>query len=143
MSAIELRGLDHVVLRVRDVQRSISFYEAVLGCPVERRLDELGLVQLRAGAALIDLVELDSPLGRAGGAGLNPDSHNVDHFALELKSFDEASIRSHLAQHGVEAGETGRRYGATGFGPSIYLRDPDGNVVELKGPQQAEDEDTR
>lgn len=132
-SPIRLVGLDHVVLRVADVDRSIAFYEEVLGCPVERRLEDLGLVQLRAGSALIDLVGLDTPLGRAGGGPVAEDGRNVDHFALTLEDFDEAALRTHLAAHGVEAGETGRRYGATGFGPSIYLRDPDGNVVELKG----------
>ena len=130
----ELAGLDHVVLRVADLDRSIAFYGEVLGCPVERRLDELGLVQLRAGAALIDLVGLDTPLGRAGGDAVADEGRNVDHFALTLVAFDEGAIREHLASHAVDAGETGERYGATGFGPSIYLKDPDGNTVELKGP---------
>lgn len=132
-SPIRLAGLDHVVLRVADVERSIAFYGDVLGCPIERRLDELGLVQLRAGSALIDLVGLDTPLGRAGGGAVAEEGRNVDHFALTLESFDEPAIRAHLATHGIEAGDTGERYGATGFGPSIYLRDPDGNTVELKG----------
>ncbi|MEM9176398.1 MAG: VOC family protein [Myxococcota bacterium] len=130
----ELAGLDHVVLRVSDLERSIAFYGEVLGCPVERRLDDLGLVQLRAGAALIDLVGLETPLGRAGGGEVVPEGRNVDHFALTLASFDEAAIRAHLDAHAVEAGKTGERYGATGYGPSIYIQDPDGNVVELKGP---------
>ena len=51
-AAIPIRGLDHVVLRVADVERSIVFYGEILGCAVERRIDELGLVQLRAGSAL-------------------------------------------------------------------------------------------
>ncbi|MBW2426201.1 MAG: VOC family protein [Deltaproteobacteria bacterium] len=133
-----IAGLDHVVLRVRDLTRSIAFYEDVLGCHEERRLDELGLVQLRAGASLIDLVDIDSPLGRAGGGPPEPGGPNVDHFALLLADFDEASIRAHLEAHGVEAGENAQRYGAQGMGPSIYLRDPDGNTVELKGPSAAE-----
>ncbi len=132
-SPIRLAGLDHVVLRVADVDRSIAFYGDVLGCPVERRLDELGLVQLRAGSALIDLVGLDTTLGRAGGGPVAEDGRNVDHFALQLDDFDEPAIRAHLERHGIEPGDTGTRYGATGFGPSIYIRDPDGNVVELKG----------
>ena len=131
---LPIAGLDHVVLRVRDVARSIDFYENVLGCPEERRIEELGLYQLRAGASLIDLVEIDSPLGKAGGGDRDPNGPNVDHFALTLTDFDEEAIRAHLARHGVEAGETGQRYGAQGTGPSIYLRDPDGNTVELKGP---------
>ena len=136
-SAIEIRGLDHVVLRVADVDRSLYFYCDVLGCAVERRIDALGLVQLRAGASLIDLVPLDSPLGKAGGAGPAPPEEggrNVDHFALEIESFDEAAIRAALQAGGVEPGDVGQRYGARGTGPSMYVRDPDGNVVELKGP---------
>jgi catechol 2,3-dioxygenase-like lactoylglutathione lyase family enzyme len=134
MSAIEIKGLDHVVLRVRDLDTSLGFYRDVLGCPVERRLDELGLVQLRAGTSLIDLVPLDSPLGRHGGAGPGAEGRNLDHFALTLARFDEAALREALLAAGVEPGDVAMRYGAEGQGPSMYLQDPDGNVVELKGP---------
>jgi catechol 2,3-dioxygenase-like lactoylglutathione lyase family enzyme len=134
MSAIELRGLDHVVLRVRNLEASLRFYEGALGCAVERRIDALGLIQLRAGASLIDLVPLDSPLGEAGGAGPGDEGRNVDHFALALDRFDEAELRAHLEAHGIEPGDVGERYGAGGTGPSMYIRDPDDNVVELKGP---------
>ena len=136
MPAIEIQGLDHVVLRVADLERSIGFYEAVLGLAVERRIEELGLVQLRAGQSLIDLVGIDTPLGEAGGGPVAPDGRNVDHFAVALARFDEPALRAHLESHGVQAGDTGRRYGALGYGPSIYIRDPDGNVVELKGPAE-------
>ncbi len=136
MHVIEPKGLDHVVLRVRDLDRSISFYRDALGFPIERRLDELGLVQLRAGASLIDLVDVATPLGRAGGGEPIHDAHNMDHFALTLSTFDEDSIRAHLEKMGIKAEETRRLYGAEGFGPSIYLRDPDGNTVELKGPAE-------
>ena len=135
MSAIEIRGLDHVVLRVVDVERALRFYCGVLGCTVERRIDALGLVQLRAGAALIDLVPVDSPLGRLGGPAPGASGRNVDHIALQLARFDEAELRAHLAAHGVEPGEVAERYGALGMGPSLYIHDPDGNVVELKGPR--------
>ena len=119
-------GLDHVVLRVADLARAIAFYGAVLGCREERRIDSLGLVQLRAGRTLIDLIDAaDAP---------PPSPGNMDHVALSVTPFDEAAIRAHLAAHGVTAGETARRYGAEGFGPSIYIADPDGNSVELKGP---------
>ncbi len=136
LKAIEPMGLDHVVLRVKDLARSIAFYRDVLGCPIERQLEELGLVQLRAGSSLVDLVELDSPLGRAKGVEPKPDAHNMDHFALSIANFDESAIRAHLDQFAVEANETQRLYGAGGYGPSIYLRDPDGNTVELKGPPE-------
>lgn len=134
MTPFEIRGLDHIVLRVIDRERSLRFYSEVLGCAEERRLEELGLTQMRAGASLIDLVEVDSVLGRLGGPAAGEQARNVDHFALQLASFDEAGIRAHLQRHGVEPGDVGERYGAEGMGPSMYIRDPDGNVVELKGP---------
>ena len=136
MSAIEIRGLDHVVLRVSDLERALRFYCGVLGCAQERRSDDLGLVQLRAGAALVDLVTVDSPLGRLGGPAPSETGRNVDHFALQLERFDEAELRAHLAAHGIAPGDVVQRYGALGTGPSMYVRDPDGNVVELKGPAQ-------
>lgn len=134
LNVIQPKGLDHVVLRVRDLERAIQFYRDVLGFPIERRLDDFGLIQLRAGSSLIDLIGTESPLGRAGGGEPDAQRHNMDHFALTLSSFDEAAIRAHLDHFNVEAEETRRLYGAEGFGPSIYLRDPDGNRVELKGP---------
>jgi len=138
MSAVRVRGLDHVVIRVADVERALRFYRDCLGCTEERRVDELGLVQLRAGTGLVDLVDLAGPLGKAGGPppgeGGGP---NVDHFALDLESFDGDALRAHLEEHGVAPGDVGRRYGARGPGPSMYVRDPDGNVVELKGPPDA------
>ena len=137
MNPIHAKGLDHVVLRVTDLERALAFYVDVLGFPVERRLDELGLVQLRAGSSLIDLVPVESPLGKAGGKAPDPAAPNQDHFAISLADFDDAEIRAHLARFGVEASETATRYGADGFGPSIYLKDPDDNTVELKGPAEA------
>lgn len=134
---LRVLGLDHVVLRVRDLDAALRFYQGALGCAVERRLDALGLVQLRAGAALIDLVPVDSPLGKAGGGAPAPDGKNVDHFCLRIETFDAAALAAHLRSRGVEPGDVGTRYGAEGDGPSMYLRDPDGNVVELKGPAAA------
>jgi glyoxylase I family protein len=131
---IEVRRLDHVVLRVRDLSASLRFYRDVLGCTLERWSDALGLHQLRAGASLIDLVPVDGPLGRRGGAPAGPEARNVDHIALTLARFDAAAIRAHLESHGVRPGEVAPRYGAEGMGPSMYIEDPDGNVVELKGP---------
>ena len=135
-AALPLRvlGLDHVVLRVADMGRALAFYEGVLGCREERRLDALGLVQLRAGHSLVDLVDLAGPLGKAGGAAPGAEGRNVDHFCLRIEPFDEPALRAHLEAHGVEPGDVGERYGADGSGPSMYIRDPDGNVVELKGP---------
>jgi catechol 2,3-dioxygenase-like lactoylglutathione lyase family enzyme len=130
-------GLDHVVVRVRDLDAALRFYRGVLGCTEERRIDALGLVQLRAGASLIDLVPVDSPLGRAGGGTPGTDGKNVDHFCLRIEPFDAEALAAHLRSHRVEPGEIARRYGADGHGPSMYVRDPDGNVVELKGPPES------
>ncbi|MBW2396549.1 MAG: VOC family protein [Deltaproteobacteria bacterium] len=139
---MKILGLDHVVIRVQDLEASLRFYCEALGCSEERRLDELGLVQLRAGDALIDLVPVDSPLGRAGGAAPDPKAPNVDHFALRIESFDKATLAAHLRSHSVEPGEVSERYGAEGSGPSMYIRDPDGNAVELKGPTSARESST-
>lgn len=131
---IRVREIDHVVLRVADLERALVFYRDVLGCPVERRQDALGLVQLRAGRSLIDLVPLSGTLGAAGGRGPGSEGRNVDHVCLRVEPWDEAAIRATLATAGIAAGATGRRIGAEGDGPSIYVTDPDGNTVELKGP---------
>ncbi|MDB5882552.1 MAG: Glyoxalase/bleomycin resistance protein/dioxygenase [Ramlibacter sp.] len=131
---IHIRDIDHVVLRVVDLDRMLAFYCDALGCPVEKRQDDLGLVQLRAGRSLIDLVPLDGKLGKAGGAAPGAQGRNLDHFCLRVDPFDEAAIRAELAAHGIEAGPVESRYGAQGTGPSMYLNDPEGNVVELKGP---------
>ena len=133
----EIKGIDHVVLRVADIDRAMGFYCGVLGCREERRVEDIGLYQLRAGAAIIDLVPLDSELGRLGGAGPADEGRNLDHFALRIEPFDEATLRAHLAARGIDAGEVKARYGADGEGPSIYIEDPDGNTVELKGPRFA------
>ena len=131
---IALRDIDHLVLRVVDLDRMVAFYTGVLGCTLERRQDAIGLVQLRAGRSLVDLVPVDGELGRAGGAAPGAEGRNVDHFCFRVEPFDEAEIRRDLAAAGVAAGPTQRRFGAEGEGPSIYIADPEGNTVELKGP---------
>jgi len=135
--AIEIRGIDHVVLRVSDVARAIGFYCDVLGCTVEKRQEHIGLIQLRAGRSLIDLVDVAGKLGRMGGAPPGEEGRNMDHFALRIATLDAAAIGAKLEAHGVAPGEVAERYGAEGEGPSIYIRDPDGNTVELKGPPRA------
>ena len=131
---LQIRDIDHLVLRVRDVAAMVRFYDEVLGCPVHRIDHGIGLVQLRAGRGLIDLIPVDSEIGRAGGAAPGREGRNMDHFCLRVEPWDAEAIRAHLRAHGVEPGKVESRYGAEGEGPSIYIDDPDGNVVELKGP---------
>lgn len=134
---IRIAAIDHVVLRVHDLDAMLAFYRDVLGCTEERRQEAIGLYQLRAGSALIDLVPVDGRLGRLGGAGPGREGHNMDHLCLGVADYDEAAIVAHLKAHGVRVGEIGSRYGAQGEGPSIYCYDPQGNMVELKGPPAA------
>lgn len=137
MNPIRIRALDHIVLRVADLDRAKAFYRDVLGCPEEKWQPELGLMQLRAGSALIDLVDINGKIGREGGALAGKEGRNVDHFCVRLEAFDEAALRAHLTAHGIEPGPVVQRYGAEGTGPSIYIADPDGNQVELKAPPAA------
>lgn len=131
---IAIQGFDHIVLRVRDKDTVLGFYRDILGLAVDRDRPELGLTHIRAGGQMIDLITLDGPLGKLGGAGPCAEGRNLDHFALQVRPFDEAAIRAHLATHGVAVVEEGQRYGADGEGFSLYIRDPEGNTVELKGP---------
>jgi glyoxylase I family protein len=134
MPAFRLVGLDHIVLRVQDLDPMLRFYIDVLGCTMERKQEAIGLYQVRAGASLIDLVTLDGKLGRAGGAGPGREGRNLDHFCLRIDPYDDAALRAHLLAHGVQPRESGSRFGAEGEGPSLYLTDPEGNMIELKGP---------
>jgi glyoxylase I family protein len=133
--ALKVRGLDHLVIRARDLAALERFYVEVLGLTVERRAAQIGMVQLRAGAQLVDLVAADGMLGRQGGAapGPGPGGRNLDHFCLNLDDFDLAEVEAHLKAHGISPGDSGVRYGAGGFGVSIYLTDPEGNGLELRG----------
>ena len=134
MNPIAVTGFDHIVLRIRDKEQMLRFYVDVLGLSIDRDRPELGLTHVRAGPQMIDLVTLDGPLGAMGGAPPGAEGRNLDHFALQVRPFDEFAIRGHLAAHGVEVVEEGPRYGADGDGFSLYVRDPEGNLVELKGP---------
>lgn len=132
---LSVLGMDHIVLRVRDLKRSIRFYRTVLGLDVEHRQPRLGLVHIRAGAQLIDLVDLKGKLGRMGGAApKRRGGRNMDHVALRIARFAPKRLAAHLERHGIAMPEPGLRFGADGVGPSVYIADPDGNVIELKGP---------
>lgn len=130
---IEITGIDHIVLRARDAEGLVAFYTGVLGLTVERRQDAIGLIQLRAGTSLIDIVPVDGVLGRMGGAASGAEGRNLDHVCLNVRGFDLETVKAHLAAHGVELGAEGLRYGAGGEGLSIYLTDPEGNGLELRG----------
>ncbi len=120
-------GLDHVVVRVADMERALAFYSGVLGWPEERRVESIGLVQLRAGRSMVDLIPrpADAP---SVGAG------NMDHFAVRIAPWNPDAIRAYLQAHGFAPADPAMRGGAEGSGWSIYVDDPDGNTVELKGP---------
>ncbi len=138
MLPFALKNIDHVVLRVPSLERSIAFYESVVGCQVVKRRDDLGLVHLRAGSSMIDLVSLAGRLGSMGGAGPGSEGRNVDHLCLRIEPFDAPSLIAHLRGCGVEPlGPVSNNFGAEGNGPSLYFKDPDGNVIEFKGPAVA------
>jgi glyoxylase I family protein len=130
---LDITGIDHVVLRVRDLERMVQWYEKVLGLSVAKRNERMQLVHLRAGASLIDLIAIDGPLGRVGGAAPGLEGRNMDHFCLNVRDFDLARVRVHLEAHGVTIGESGDRFGAGGDALSLYLTDPEGNALELRG----------
>jgi len=123
-------GIDHVVLRAADPAALERFYVEALGCTLELRQGKL--TQLRAGRTLIDIVPAEET-GPAGGTSRTGGA-NRDHLCLRIEPFDPAAIARHLAAHGASCGPEASRYGAEGRGPSLYLHDPEGNGVELKGP---------
>jgi len=131
--AIRIRDIDHVVLRASDMARMQAFYCDVLGCTVAKVQERIGLVQLRAGRSMIDLIDVNGVIGQAGGAPPGREGRNMDHLCLRVEPFDGEAIVGFLKENGVEAGEIVSRFGAEGDGPSIYISDPEGNVVELKG----------
>jgi len=133
---INIQGIDHVVFRVVDLEKVASFYIEVLGARWEKKQEEIGLYQLRVGSALVDLVPVDGRLGRMGGAAPGKEARNVDHVCFRVLPWDGEAILGHLREHAIE-GEIVSRYGAEGDGPSIYLADPEGNNLELKGPPWA------
>jgi catechol-2,3-dioxygenase len=135
---IEVAGIDHVVLRVRDLERMERFYCDVLGLAVEKRNEPLCMLHLRAGKSLIDLIAVGGPLGRMGGGPPGQENRNVDHICLQVRDFDLARVQAHLSAHGVQPGPDGVRFGAGGDGVSLYLSDPEGNGLELRGAPERE-----
>lgn len=133
---LNIKQIDHLVLRVKDIDTMLEFYTKVLTCTLERSREDLGLYHLRAGASMIDLVPVDGTLGNKGGAAPGDEALNLDHFCLQIEPFDADQIKAHLNAHGVQVSDAQLRFGAKGDGPSMYLQDPEGNTVELKGPPE-------
>ncbi len=130
---LEVLAIDHIVLRTTKLDEMLEFYTKVLGCTVERETPkEIGLTQLRAGNALIDLVVVNSSLGSVGGGAPTKTERNVDHFCLQIKSLPEQEIINHLENQGIKVGDFESRYGAQGLGHSVYIQDPESNGVELR-----------
>jgi glyoxylase I family protein len=132
---IHIREIDHVVIRVADLETITRFYCDVLGCSVEKEQRDIGLIQLRAGRSLIDLLKVGAKIDRPD-SGTPGEGRNMDHLCLRVEGFDGEALKAHLQERGARIGELGVRYGADGFGPSLYLFDPEGNMVELKGPPE-------
>jgi catechol 2,3-dioxygenase-like lactoylglutathione lyase family enzyme len=136
---INVLGIDHIVIRAKNAALMIDFYKNVLGCAVERDMSaEFGLTQLRAGGSLIDIVSVDSILGRKGGPAPESTGNNLDHFCLQIEKIDEAVLTAFLVKQNVAVSDFERRYGAEGYGRSIYIKDPEENVVELKSVERIE-----
>ncbi len=135
---IAIRGYDHIVLRCRDVPRMVAFYREALGFTVVKVQDELGLTHLRAGTAMLDLIDIAGKLGREGGRGPEAEGRNLDHVCFRVETFDADAIIARLAQFGATAEAPRRRFGNDGYGASLYLSDPEGNRVELKGPPESD-----
>jgi catechol 2,3-dioxygenase-like lactoylglutathione lyase family enzyme len=135
---IPIREIDHLVLRVRDIDAMRGFYCDVLGATHVAYRPQFGMSHLKAGRSMIDLITVDGTLGKAGGAAPGREGRNLDHLCLRVEPFDQEAIVAHLKRHGVAVGEIRRRYGAEGNGVSIYVTDPEGNTVELKGPSDGQ-----
>ncbi|MFM0227432.1 VOC family protein [Paraburkholderia dipogonis] len=133
---IHIREIDHIVIRATNIEVMARFYCDVLGCRIEKEQRDLGLTQLRAGRSLIDLLQVGAKLDHAEN-GVPGTGRNMDHVCLRIDPFDAEALKAHLVEHGARLGELGLRYGADGYGQSLYLFDPEGNMVELKGPPEA------
>lgn len=131
---IKIREIDHVVLRVKDIEAMRRFYCDVLGAEHVAYRPQFGMSHLRVGASMIDLLAIDGPRGISGGAAAGREGRNMDHLCLRIEPFDQEAIVEHLRRHGAPVGDIKPRFGAEGNGVSIYLTDPEGNIVELKGP---------
>jgi glyoxylase I family protein len=130
---VNIVGIDHIALRMADLDRAVGFYETILGMPIERRCDELGMVQLRAGTSLVDLVGKRQSADLRVGEAPHSMFRNLDHLCLRVADFDPETIRLTLENANVAVGSIAIRYGSSGNSPSLYLSDTEGNGLELRG----------
>ena len=131
-------GVDHVVFLVADMARALAFYEDVLNCRPGFSYPDLGMEQVWFGNALIVLWDTGHP-GAAGAVPPVSGGRNVDHVCLACGPFDHQTLRAHLAASGVKIEREAMHGGARGMGASFYVRDPDGNKIEIKGPPEHPD----
>jgi glyoxylase I family protein len=131
----ELRAIDHVVLIVDDLERAVKWYAEVVGATEEGDLRQFGMVQLRSGASMIDLVDAASETG--GWAKPKVDGgRNMDHLCLEIGPVTKQAMQAHLKKHKLDVEEEGWRSGAKGEGYSWYIRDPWDHQIELKTDEE-------
>ena len=129
----QIVDLDHIVLRVKDVERAIEFYTGTLGL-APHRLEEFRAGEVPFPCArvndhtIIDLLPWteDEPVGDG--------PRNLDHFCMAVKEIDMAEFAEYLQSEGVtvHSERTGRRSGAQGMADSIYIKDTEGNTIELR-----------
>ena len=116
----------YVATRVADTSPPARLNVSVADSP-SVAVPAFAATHTRAGSSMIDLVPRTED---------EDDGRNMDHFAVRIAEMDVPALTAHLKRHGIDAGEVRRRYGAEGYGSSIYITDPDGNTVELKGPPE-------
>ena len=120
----KVMGLDHIVLKTDKINTMLEFYCQILGCQIEKTQPDFRLTQLRAGINMLDIIEVDdAPAGN---------QHNLDHFCLQINPFDYENLKQYFDSKGINIYRYGKRIGAQGIGYSFYLKDPQGNELELK-----------